>query len=85
MESLGRVNFEVEIQSRIEPIHVPNWFCVDAKTGVRFMTTAVFYVLSCFVTLDMPTLDRAMFLVFQTQCKILNPILLILGIESKGQ
>eukprot|EP00112_Aurelia_sp_Birch-Aquarium-sp1_P016107 Seg362.6 transcript_id=Seg362.6/GoldUCD/mRNA.D3Y31 product="WD repeat-containing protein 48" protein_id=Seg362.6/GoldUCD/D3Y31 len=38
LESLGRVNFEEEMQSRIEPIHVPNWFCVDAKTGMLNVT-----------------------------------------------
>eukprot|EP00794_Sanderia_malayensis_P012266 gene12266-13531_t len=34
IEALGKVNFEEEIQRRKEKVHVPNWFTVDARTGM---------------------------------------------------
>ena len=45
MESLGKVDFEEEIRKRKEPIYVPNWFTVDAKTGVSFPLFGLFLVL----------------------------------------
>ena len=34
LQQLGKVDFDEEIRKRKEPVYIPNWFTVDAKTGV---------------------------------------------------
>lgn len=38
LTDFGKINFEDECNKRREMVYVPNWFSVDAKTGVRFMS-----------------------------------------------
>ena len=35
LTDFGKINYEDECMKRKEMIHVPNWFTVDAKTGVK--------------------------------------------------
>ena len=41
LQHLGKVDFDEEIRKRKEPVYIPNWFTVDAKTGVS-ISLAVF-------------------------------------------
>ena len=34
-ETLGKVDFDAEIQKRFQKLFVPHWFTVDIKIGVR--------------------------------------------------
>ena len=34
VKSIGKVDFEDEIEKRFEKVYVPNWFSVDIKIGV---------------------------------------------------
>ena len=34
LTDFGKINYEDECMKRKEMVHVPNWFTVDAKTGV---------------------------------------------------
>ena len=35
LTNFGRIHFEDECMKRTEMVYVPNWFTIDAKTGVR--------------------------------------------------
>eukprot|EP00795_Rhopilema_esculentum_P008237 gene8237-14175_t len=52
IESLGHANFEEEIEKRKEPIYVPNWFSVDAKTGMLNVTLDESDCFSSWMVLD---------------------------------
>lgn len=38
LQQLGKVDFDEEIRKRKEPVYIPNWFTVDAKTGMLNVT-----------------------------------------------
>ena len=35
VEELGKIDFDETVKERNKQVHVPNWFTVDLKTGVR--------------------------------------------------
>lgn len=42
-EDLGKIDFEEETKARNKQVHIPNWFTLDLKTGVRNLN--IIYIL----------------------------------------